>query len=58
MESQEIQCALNSKAFWRFFINVNTFGRVPPPSVFTKTILVASDKNQTELTYTKKEWRD
>ena len=55
MESQEIQCVLNSKVFWRFFINVNTFGRVPPPSVFAKTILVASDKNQTELTYTKKE---
>ena len=41
---------LNSKVFWCFFINVNTFGRAPPPPVLAKTILVASDKSQTELT--------
>lgn len=50
MESQEREYVLNSKVFWCFFINVNTFGRVPLPSVLAKTFLEASDKNQTELT--------
>lgn len=45
MESQEMEFVLNSKVLWCFFINVSTFGRAPWPSIWAKTILVASDKS-------------